>query len=407
MNNPFSPKMIISLLVVYALSAGLTYALVPVSTGELVSPLTTGQQDLSGAAGKSTGFSQFANEAKTEVCPINGKLFSKPEKNLWETRRPILAMIENHVDSRPQSGLGLADIVYEAVAEGGITRFMGVFYCGAQADAARVAPVRSARIYFVNLAAEFNQPIYMHVGGGNCSRDEASGQCTSDKRAWAIEELAKLGWRKPGGNDFDTTGDIGLPVMKRDYDRLGNPDTIATEHTYVGYLPYAWKEAEKRGFTAKMADGTRWVDGFKAWKVATADSTGTPATTIKFEFWPGYKDFAVEWKYDSASKLYLRSQAGAPHIDLDTQQQLSASNVLIQFTKETSSIDVHKHQLYEVIGQGNGILYQNGVAIEVTWKKANQKARTIFTDKSGKEVSFVAGVTWVEILPSTSKVEAL
>lgn len=406
MNNPFSLKMLLSLLAVYSLSAGLTYALVPIS-GELVSPLTTGQQDLSDTSVKTGSFSQFANEPKTEVCPINGKLFTKSEKNLWETRRPILAMIENHVDSRPQSGLGLADIVYEAVAEGGITRFMGVFYCGAQADSARVAPVRSARIYFVNIAAEFNQPIYMHVGGGNCSRDEASGQCTSDKRAWAIEELAKLGWRKPGGNDFDTTGDIGLPVMKRDYDRLGNADTIATEHTYVGYLPFAWKEAEKRGFTAKMADNTRWIDGFKPWKVATTDASGTPATDIKFEFWPGYKDFAVEWKYDSVSKLYLRNQAGAAHIDLDTKQQLSASNIIIQFAKETSSIDIHKHQLYDVIGQGEGILYQNGVSIPVTWKKANQKSRTIFTDKSGKEISLTAGVTWVEILPSTSKVEAL
>ena len=79
-------------------------------------------------------------------------------------------MIENDVTVRPQSGLSLADIVYEAVAEGGITRFMGVFYCGAQADVARVAPVRSARIYFVNLAAEYNTPIYMHVGGANCGR---------------------------------------------------------------------------------------------------------------------------------------------------------------------------------------------------------------------------------------------
>jgi len=409
MSQIFSPKNLILLVLTYGLSAGLSYAFIPVQSSDLLSPLSSDQeqQDLAGATGKAGSFSQFANEPKTEACPLNGKLYSKSEKTLWEARRPILAMIENHVDSRPQSGLGLADIVYEAVAEGGITRFMGVFYCGAQSDAARVAPVRSARIYFVNIAAEYNQPIYMHVGGGNCSRDEASGQCTSDKRAWAIEELAKLGWRKPGGNDFDTTGDIGLPVMKRDYDRLGNANTIATEHTYVGYLPYAWKEAEKRGFNSKMADGSTWLSGYKTWKLGSSDLTGaTPATDVKFEFTPGYKDFAVNWKYDATNKVYLRDQAGSPHIDLDTKQQLSASNILIQFAKETATHDDHKHMLYDVIDQGNGLLIQGGQSIPVTWKKANQKSRTVFTDKSGKEVTLLAGTTWVEILPTTSTVDA-
>ncbi len=402
-----SPKIFAALFLTYAATAGLTYAITPVPSNVLVSP-GYGGQNITDNQGSGGSFAQFSNEPKTEVCPINGKLFTKSEKNLWETRRPILAMIENHVDSRPQSGLSMADVVYEAVAEGGITRFMGVFYCGAQADAARVAPVRSARIYFVNIAAEYNQPVYMHVGGGNCSRDEGSGQCTSDKRAWAIEELAKLGWRKPGGNDFDTTGDIGLPVMKRDYDRLGNADSIATEHTYVGYLPYAWKEAEKRGFTSKMIDDTRWIDGFKSWKTsATSEIKDGAATDIKFEFWPGYKDFSVQWKYDATTKLYSRNQAGSPHIDLDTNQQLTASNLVIQYVKETGPIDEHKHMLYDVVGQGDGVVYQNGLSTPIKWKKTNQKSRTVFTDKSGKEVSFIPGTIWVELLPLTSKVEAL
>ena len=70
------------------------------------------------------------NLPKNQACPLNGRLYTTPEKDIWETRRPITAMIENHVDSRPQSGLSRSDIVYEAVAEGGITRFLAVFYCG-------------------------------------------------------------------------------------------------------------------------------------------------------------------------------------------------------------------------------------------------------------------------------------
>jgi len=64
---------------------------------------------------------------KTEACPINGQLYTQEEAAIWSKRRPLMVMIENHEDSRPQSGLQTADIVYEAVAEGGITRFMGVF----------------------------------------------------------------------------------------------------------------------------------------------------------------------------------------------------------------------------------------------------------------------------------------
>ena len=243
-----SPKIIIGLILSFFVSAGITYAITPSNTS-LMSPLA-GQEgsspSISGSGEKTGSFSQFANEPKTEICPINGALFSKTEKERWETKRPVLAMIENHLESRPQSGLSLADVVYEAVAEGGITRFMGVFYCGAQADVARVAPVRSARIYFVNLAAEYNQPIYMHVGGANCSRNEGTKQCTTNPKAMAIEELAKMGWRKPRGNDFDTTSDIGYPVLLRDYNRLGADKILATEHTMVGSLPAAWREAEKR-----------------------------------------------------------------------------------------------------------------------------------------------------------------
>ncbi|KKT35949.1 MAG: hypothetical protein UW35_C0014G0002 [Candidatus Collierbacteria bacterium GW2011_GWF2_44_15] len=397
----FSPKIIAGLIAAYIASAGVTYAITP-APSPLISPGSTVTQE---EPGKSGSFLQYANEPKTEVCPLNGALYSKSEKALWERRRPILTMIENHTDARPQSGLSLADIVYEAVAEGGITRFMGVFYCGAQQDVARVAPVRSARMYFVNLAAEYNTPIFMHVGGGNCSRDEASKQCTSNKKAWAIEELAKLGWRKPQGNDFDTISDIGYPVMLRDYNRLGADKQLATEHTMVGSLPAAWKEAEKRGYAALMPAGSTWLSGFTTWKFdAESNVTGSPATNVKFDFWANYNDFTVEWKYDPASKAYLRNQGGQPQTDLDTTTQLKASAVVIQYVKEEGPLDEHKHMYYEVVGTGKGLLFQGGKGMEINWKKAKQTGKTIFTDKSGKEVVFLPGQIWIELLPSASKV---
>jgi len=70
-----------------------------------------------------SGFKIDPNAPKTEACPLSGQLFAKAERQIWEGRRPLTVMIENHEESRPQSGLNKADIVYEAVAEGGITRF--------------------------------------------------------------------------------------------------------------------------------------------------------------------------------------------------------------------------------------------------------------------------------------------
>ncbi|GIW64151.1 MAG: hypothetical protein KatS3mg092_0084 [Patescibacteria group bacterium] len=92
------------------------------------------------------------NEPKTEECPINGAFYSKSQRQKWEARRPLGVMIENHVEARPQSGLSSADVVFEVVAEGGITRFLSVFYCQ---DAPYIGPIRSARIYFIKLFTRF------------------------------------------------------------------------------------------------------------------------------------------------------------------------------------------------------------------------------------------------------------
>lgn len=346
-------------------------------------------------------------EPKNQPCPINGKLFTKTEESIWQKRRPALVMVENHPDSRPQSGLTAADVVYESVAEGGITRFMGVFYCAAAASGNKIAPVRSARIYFVNLAAEYNTPIYVHVGGGNCSRDEASDQCTSNKKAWALEKLVNMGWRVRGGNDFDTTLDVGYPVLGRDYNRLGPDRQLATEHTMVGFLPQIWQLAEKRGITGINKEGLTWESEFRQWKFrdAAEESQRGTVSNISFDFWKGYQDFSVTWAYDRNSNRYLRATGDQPHTDLENNQQLSAENVIIQLVKEEGPLDSLKHMYYEVIGKGQkALVFQNGNVIEAMWEKPDQFSRTIFKDKTGKEISFVRGSIWVEVVPANNEI---
>ncbi|HRS22679.1 MAG TPA: DUF3048 C-terminal domain-containing protein, partial [Candidatus Woesebacteria bacterium] len=74
------------------------------------------------------------------------------------------------------------------------------------------------------------------------------------------------------------------------------------------------------------------------------------------------------------------------------------------FVKESRSIDEHLHNLYEVIGSGKGILFQNGDKIDITWSKAKRTSRTIFKDSTGREIEFVPGQIWIEILPLNNAV---
>lgn len=337
---------------------------------------------------------------RTEECPINGGMFTQIERDIWEKRRPITVVLENHLDSRPTSGISRADVVYEAVSEGGITRFLAVFYCGTSAEDVKIAPVRSARVYYIDWAAEYgDKPIFMHVGGAN----NYSGSGDTTREARALELLETLGWRVPKGNDFDTTYDSGFPVFWRDYERLGRP--LATEHTMVSALDSAYEEAERRSLGSKDEDGTDWDETFIPWKFIDGSSNGSPtATDISLEFWTDYEDYDVNWKYDREKNNYLRFNGGKEYIDMFDNSQVSASVVIVAFTRERGPVDRNKHLLYTTVGKGEALVFQNGEVIEGTWEKKTGTSRTKFFDESGKEISLVRGPIWIEIVPAGKEV---
>lgn len=339
---------------------------------------------------------------KDAECLINGAKFTKPEKAIWDARRPLAIMVENHVDSRPPSGLSRADVVYEAVAEGGITRFLSIFYCGAAAEDVKVAPVRSARIYFINWASEYgNYPVFMHVGGAN----NFSGSGDTAKEVRALETLEAIGWRVPKGNDFDTTYDSGFPVFWRNYERLDHE--VATEHTMMISTDAAYEEAAKRGFAAKDANGKLWSDKFVSWKFTDGKTVSSPnATTVSYEFWKNKPDYNVEWKYDAATNSYKRFNGGKPHTDLEyPDTQLSAKNVVVMYLKEKGPLDRNLHMFYQNIGTGRAQVFQNGTVIEATWKKDDRTSKTIFYDAKGKEIPMVRGVVWISGIPAGNSVD--
>lgn len=345
---------------------------------------------------------------RTEACPLNGAMYTVAEREIWEQRRPLAVMVENSPDARPHSGLVRADIVYEAVAEGGVTRFMPVYLCDAARSDVVVAPVRSVRTYFLDWASEYGAtPLFAHVGGANCSADKlpsgGSGPCKTDKRAQAIEQLSQYGWRYRNGNDLDQFS-IGAPTYIRNETRTGRP--VATEHSVEGRTNLLYKIGQERGWTNLDPEGTDWTEAYKAWAFKDDAPGGERGTVLSLshDFWSGYKQFDARWDYDAAANSYKRSTGGEAHTDLETGQQLSAKNVVIIFTKELTSIDELKHNLYTTIGKGDALVFQDGQAIEAIWTKPDRLSRTAFTTKKGEPIEFNRGLIWLSVVANDTQV---
>lgn len=347
------------------------------------------------------------SKPKTEECPINGQMFTKEQKELWSEKRPIAAIIENSLESRPQSGLSVADAVYEVVAEGGITRFLAIFYCGIADNDYTIGQIRSARVYFINYALEYGtNPLFVHWGGANNICNNCPGGVKPkgdiDPRVDAYKLLEKIGWVNGRyGSDMNGATNTGYPALFTDDRRMN----LATEHQKVGSTDKIYEEAKKRGFEYEDSDGVAWDKSFVMWKFQDGRSNSSPtASEISFDFWSSMKGYDVTWKYDQASNSYLRFNGGTEHKDLESGDQIRAKNIAVAFVKEEGPVDNEKHMLYTVTGKGEALVFQNGEVIESTWEKQTATDRITFFNEQGDEIEFVRGQIWIEVLPSGNEV---
>lgn len=339
------------------------------------------------------------NEAKDQACPLNGKYYTLTEKNAWQEKRPLFVMIENSPDARPHSGLSRADVIFEAVAEGGVTRFGAIYYCAAQNENVLIAPVRSARTYFVDWASGFNLPLYVHVGGANLAGPSN-----------ALGQISDYGWR--GENDMDQFS-IGYPTFVRNYNRIADKE-VATEHTMQSETEALWEVAVERGWTnitpertikRKTIAAAPWQDNYQGWTFEEEVQPAGLVQKINYDFWSGYDQFAVEWNYDQSLDAYKRSTGGEAQYDLNNNEAVASSTVIILFTLEKGPINELKHMLYSTIGKGKALVFKHGQApIEASWSKTDREAELEFTDVRGKAIELARGQIWISVLATGSKV---
>ncbi len=300
---------------------------------------------------------------KKIISPLNGELVSQSDAQRW----PLAIVIENHPEARPQSGLANASIVYEALAEGGITRFLAIF---GPTGAEKIGPVRSARTFFIDWALEYDG-FFVHAGGA----------------LNALELISKVGIKDlPHAN-----------TANKAFWRIPKPGT-ASEHTLFVSSSKLIEYAQSRGF--KTNDYS--FDGFSFDQPANqADRPENQKIGINFSTDP----YQVTWVFDQQTNLYKRQLAGIDHTDGSTQAQISASTIIIQQAAHQNVTSGGKNVSdYATVGQGRAVLIKNGKSDQGTWKKVSRKDRTIFTDSNGKLFKRNPGSLWIEVVPPDTNV---
>lgn len=261
-------------------------------------------------------------------------------------------MIENSPDARPQAGLKDAGVVFEAIAEGGITRFLALYQ---EAQPEYVGPVRSVRSYYLDWLKGFDAAV-AHVGG-------------------SAEALQRI--RNEGIKDLDQSFNPGS------YQRVSS--RYAPHNVYTS-LASLIDLGRSKGFDSSSFTGF----GRKAEAPAAAEAITARAIDIHISG-PLYN---VHYDYDAASNSYRRVMAGLPHTDERSGQQISPKVVIamvIPYSIHPNGVNSQ----YGTIGSGKAYIFQDGVAVEGTWSKASDKDQVIFGDANGAPIGMNPGQTWI------------
>lgn len=285
------------------------------------------------------------------------------EVPLDQTKLPVTGvMIENSPDARPQSGLNDAGVVYEAVAEGGITRFLALYQEG---NPAYLGPVRSVRPYYLDWLLPFDAAI-AHVGG-------------SPAALAAIKTL--------GVKDLDQFYNAGA------YQRI--PQRVSPHNVYTSRQKLLDLQNSKGWTTSTFTGFTRKKD-----EPPTATKVATAKTV---DFLISGPIYSVHYDYDVDKNAYKRSEGGAPHTDEKSAAQLEPKVVIALVTNKSIDPD-GQHTAYQTTGTGTMYVFQDGMVTTGTWQKADSKSQFIFTDANNQPLKLNAGQTWITVVGLTGDV---
>jgi hypothetical protein len=277
--------------------------------------------------------------------------------------RPVAVMINNLAPARPQSGLPHADVVWEVLAEGGITRLIAIFQSDEAYDGA-IGPIRSIRPYMIELAESYNAVI-VHAGASN--------------DAYAILQRQKK-------EHLDEITNAGT-WFRRDSSRKA-------PHNLYSDLPNLRTGAEKRGYPADVA-----IPAFRFLDAAGESAAAGDALEVDIRF--QLKNYIVTYRYDAEKRQYLRFINGEPHTDLVSGEQLAAVNLAVLGASH-QVLDNEGRLAIDLNAGGPAMLIRHGEAIECTWQR--DAGGVIRLVKDGEELPFARGTVYYHIVPDPQSV---
>lgn len=281
------------------------------------------------------------------------------------TRRPLSVKIENSSAARPQLGLNSADVVYETIAEGGITRFNAI-YQSTIPD--QLGPVRSARLSDLWIAPQYDGLLFFSGANRSVLNKIKASTIPSMSHSAASSLYKRVSYRRAPHNLY-------LDAAKA-YDVAKGKDFAVTGE-YGGLL---FGEPSKE--------------------------TTLTATSISVPF-SNYAN--VKWEWDAEDHVYKRSHGTTKHLDAANDKQVRASNVVVMWAKYTpqSKKDAAGSITYDIDlgGTGKAAVFKDGIRIDGTWEATRDKP-PVLKDGDGKPITLNPGTTWFEVPPKDIKISS-
>lgn len=275
--------------------------------------------------------------------------------------KPVMAVIENSPAARPQIGLQTADVVYEVMVEGSITRFVSLF---SDKVPEQIMPIRSARAPFLYIQQEWDA-LFMHFGGSG-----GRGEVEYTFYENSLHNKIKISLDGMTGNNNG--------IFKR-------VNTAPAPHNVMANP----LEAQKLyNYHPKPLD----------WKFdATVFYPGESVTAIDIPFTTNIRNY-VSYNYDFDKGVYLRSMSGVPFIAAETKAQMQVKNVIVQYASYSTKGGIYKD--WVLVGNGRADFYIGGMYVQGSWSKESPAAQTMFKDTAGNPIVLKPGNTWIHIQPN-------